>query len=48
MMRAIRQHAFGGPEELRLEEMPDPRPAGDQVRIRAIEEETSCSTASCA
>jgi NADPH2:quinone reductase len=33
-MRAIRQHAFGGPEELRLEEVPDPHPAGGQVRIR--------------
>lgn len=33
-MRAIRQHAFGGPEELRLEEVPDPHPAGGEVRIR--------------
>ncbi|WP_433476368.1 alcohol dehydrogenase catalytic domain-containing protein [Spirillospora sp. CA-142024] len=33
-MRAIRQHAFGGPEELRLEEVPDPHPTTDQVRIR--------------
>ncbi|NEA26600.1 zinc-binding dehydrogenase [Actinomadura bangladeshensis] len=33
-MRAIRQHAFGGPEELRLQDVPDPRPAGGQVRIR--------------
>lgn len=33
-MRAIRQHAIGGPEELRLEEVPGPHPAGDQVRIR--------------
>lgn len=33
-MRAIRQHAFGGPEELRLEEVADPHPAGGQVRIR--------------
>ncbi|WP_329241482.1 zinc-binding dehydrogenase [Actinoallomurus sp. NBC_01490] len=34
-MRAIRQYAFGGPEELRLEEeMPDPHPAADEVRIR--------------
>ncbi|QKW40470.1 zinc-binding dehydrogenase [Actinomadura sp. NAK00032] len=33
-MRAIRQHAFGGPEELRLEEVPDPRPPAGQVRIR--------------
>lgn len=33
-MRAIRQHAFGGPEELRLEEVPDPHPGGGQVRIR--------------
>src|SRR5919199_3510460 len=33
-MRAIRQHAFGGPEELRLENVPDPHPARGQVRIR--------------
>jgi NADPH:quinone reductase len=33
-MRAIRQYAFGGPEELRLEEVPDPSPAGGEVRIR--------------
>jgi NADPH:quinone reductase len=33
-MRAIRQHAFGGPEELRLEEVPDPDPAEGEVRIR--------------
>jgi NADPH2:quinone reductase len=33
-MRAIRQHEFGGPEQLRLEKVPDPHPAGDQVRIR--------------
>jgi NADPH2:quinone reductase len=33
-MRAIRQYAFGGPEELRLEEVPDPHPAAGEVRIR--------------
>lgn len=33
-MRAIRQHTFGGPQVLRLEEVPDPRPAAGQVRIR--------------
>ncbi len=33
-MRAIRQYAFGGPEELRLEEVPDPHPADGEVRIR--------------
>lgn len=33
-MRAIRQHAFGGPGELRLEEVPDPHPADGEVRIR--------------
>ncbi len=33
-MRAIRQHAFGGPQELRLEQVPDPHPADGQVRIR--------------
>lgn len=33
-MRAIRQHAFGGPDELRLEELPDPHPADGELRIR--------------
>ncbi len=33
-MHAIQLHAFGGPGQLRLEELPDPRPAGGQVRIR--------------
>jgi NADPH:quinone reductase len=33
-MQAIRQHAFGGPHELRLEQVPDPHPADGQVRIR--------------
>jgi NADPH:quinone reductase len=32
-MRAIRQHAFGGPEELRFEDVADPRPEEGQVRI---------------
>jgi len=33
-MRAIQQYAFGGPEELRLEEVPDLHPADGEVRIR--------------
>ncbi|WP_255375515.1 zinc-binding dehydrogenase [Saccharomonospora sp. CUA-673] len=33
-MHAIRQHEFGGPDVLRLEQVPDPVPAGGQVRIR--------------
>lgn len=33
-MRAIRQYAFGGPEELRLEEVPEPRAGEGEVRIR--------------
>jgi NADPH2:quinone reductase len=33
-MRAIRQHAFGGPEELRLEQIADLHPSEGQVRIR--------------
>jgi NADPH:quinone reductase-like Zn-dependent oxidoreductase len=33
-MQAIRQHAFGRPQELRLETVPDPHPADGQVRIR--------------
>ncbi|SFP72034.1 NADPH2:quinone reductase [Amycolatopsis arida] len=32
-MHAIRQYAFGGPEELRYEEMPDPSPGAGQVRV---------------
>ena len=33
-MLAIRQHAFGGLQELRLEKVPDPHPDEGQVRIR--------------
>jgi NADPH2:quinone reductase len=33
-MKAIRVHAFGGPEVLRLEDVPAPRPAAGQVLIR--------------
>ena len=33
-MRAIRVHQFGGPEVLRLEEVPDPRPGSGQVLVR--------------
>ncbi|MEV0505309.1 alcohol dehydrogenase catalytic domain-containing protein, partial [Streptomyces spectabilis] len=32
-MHAIRLHAFGGPEELRYEEVADPEPGPGQVRI---------------
>jgi NADPH2:quinone reductase len=37
-MRAIRVHQFGGPEVLKLEEIPTPQPTANQVlvRIRAI------------
>lgn len=31
---AVRQYAFGGPDELRVEDVPDPHPVEDQVRIR--------------
>jgi NADPH2:quinone reductase len=36
-MKAIRVHEFGGPEVLRLEDVPEPHPAGGQllVRVRA-------------
>jgi NADPH:quinone reductase len=34
-VRAIRQHAFGGPQELLLEEVADPHPGPGQVRIHA-------------
>jgi NADPH:quinone reductase-like Zn-dependent oxidoreductase len=33
-MKAIRIHAFGGPENLRYEEAPQPIPANDEVLIR--------------
>lgn len=33
-MRAIRVHAVGGPEVLRLEEVPDPRPGAGEVLVR--------------
>lgn len=33
-MRAARIHAFGGPEELRVEEIPAPRPAAGEVLVR--------------
>jgi len=37
-MKAIRVHEFGGPEVLKLEEVPDPRPGPGQllVRVQAI------------
>ena len=34
-MKAIRVHQFGGPEVLKLEEVPDPKPAAGQVLVRA-------------
>ena len=33
-MKAIRVHAFGGPEVLKIEDLPTPRPAAGQVLIR--------------
>jgi NADPH:quinone reductase len=33
-MKAIRVHQFGGPEVLRLENVPDPRPAAGQVIVQ--------------
>ncbi len=33
-MKAIRVHQFGGPEVLKLDEVPDPQPAPEQVVIR--------------
>ncbi len=33
-MKAILVHEFGGPEVLKLEELPTPRPAAGQVLVR--------------
>lgn len=33
-MKAIRFHEFGGPEVLRYEDVPDPKPRNDQVLVR--------------
>lgn len=33
-MKAIRVHQFGGPEVMKLEDVPDPKPAADQVVVR--------------
>lgn len=33
-MKAIRVHEFGGPEVMRLEEVPDPLPGSEQVLVR--------------
>lgn len=34
-MKSIRVHSFGGPEVLKLEQLPDPTPAAGQVVVRA-------------
>jgi NADPH2:quinone reductase len=34
-MKSIRVHAFGGPEVLKLEDLPDPKPAAGQIVVRA-------------
>src|SRR5438045_1143935 len=33
-MKAVRIHEFGGPEVLRYEDVPDPKPRNDQVLVR--------------
>jgi NADPH2:quinone reductase len=33
-MKAIRVHEFGGPEVLKLEEVPAPKPSAGQVLVR--------------
>jgi NADPH2:quinone reductase len=34
MMKALRVHEFGGPQVLKIESLPDPRPAAGQVLVR--------------
>ncbi len=33
-MKVVRIHEFGGPEVLRYEDVPDPKPRKDQVLVR--------------
>ncbi|HEX2949342.1 MAG TPA: NADP-dependent oxidoreductase, partial [Armatimonadota bacterium] len=35
-MKAVRIHEFGGPDVLRIEDVPDPQPAADEIRVRVI------------
>ncbi|HTF89073.1 MAG TPA: zinc-binding dehydrogenase [Planctomycetota bacterium] len=35
-MQAVRIHAHGGPEVLRVEELPDPKPAAGEVLVRVL------------
>jgi NADPH:quinone reductase-like Zn-dependent oxidoreductase len=35
-MRAVRQHGFGGPDVLRIEEVPMPEPIPTEVRVRVL------------
>lgn len=35
-MKAIRIHEFGGPEVLKYEDVPEPQPGQDEIRIRVI------------
>src|SRR5260221_11875592 len=35
-MKAIRVHQFGGPEVLKLEEIPTPKPYAGQVLVRVL------------
>jgi NADPH:quinone reductase-like Zn-dependent oxidoreductase len=34
MMQAIRVHRYGGPEQLKLEQIPSPEPQPDEVLVR--------------
>ena len=36
-MKAIRVHQFGGPEVLKLEEIPTPKPEAGQVLLRVVD-----------
>ena len=43
-MKAIRVHHFGGPEVLKLEEVPDPKPGPGQVVVPGLRRRASAKS----